>query len=32
MNQGMAVQAGSGATRAELKRLVETGLKLWPGR
>ena len=32
MNQGMAVQAGAGATRAELERLVETGLKLWPGR
>lgn len=32
MNQGMAVQAGAGASRAELERLVETGLKLWPGR
>lgn len=32
MNQGMAVQAGAGATRAELERLVETGLKLWPSR
>ena len=32
MNQGMAVQAGAGATRAELEQLVETGLKLWPGR
>jgi AcrR family transcriptional regulator len=32
VNQGMAVQAGSGATRAELERLVETSLKLWPGR
>ncbi len=32
MNQGMAVQAGAGATRAELEKLVETGLKLWPGR
>ena len=26
------VQAGAGATRAELERLVETSLKLWPGR
>ncbi len=32
INQGMAVQAGAGATRAELERLVETSLKLWPGR
>lgn len=32
VNQGMAVQAGAGATRAELERLVETSLKLWPGR
>lgn len=31
VNQGMAVQAGAGATRAELERLVETGLKFWPG-
>jgi len=30
--QGMAVQAGSGATRAELERLVETTLAVWPGR
>ncbi len=30
--QGMAVQAGSGATRDELERLVDTGLALWPGR
>ncbi|WP_432769103.1 MAG: TetR/AcrR family transcriptional regulator [Sphingopyxis sp.] len=30
--QGMAVQAGAGATRAELERLVDTSLKLWPGR
>ncbi|KEP71859.1 TetR family transcriptional regulator, partial [Microbacterium sp. SUBG005] len=30
--QGMAVQAGSGATREELERLVETGLALWPSR
>ncbi|OWQ91053.1 TetR/AcrR family transcriptional regulator [Sphingopyxis witflariensis] len=32
VNQGMAVQAGAGATRAELERLVDTSLKLWPGR
>jgi AcrR family transcriptional regulator len=32
VNQGMSVQAGAGATRAELERLVETSLKLWPGR
>ena len=30
--QGMAVQAGSGASRADLERLVETGLKCWPTR
>jgi AcrR family transcriptional regulator len=30
--QGMSVQAGAGATRAELERLVETTLTLWPGR
>lgn len=28
--QGMAVQAGSGATRAELERVVETSLMVWP--
>ncbi|ONF95327.1 TetR/AcrR family transcriptional regulator [Sphingomonas jeddahensis] len=28
--QGMAVQAGSGATRAELERVVETSLMMWP--
>lgn len=28
--QGMAVQAGAGATRAELERLIETSLALWP--
>ncbi len=32
MNQGMSVQAGAGATRADLERLVETSMKLWPGR
>ena len=30
--QGMAVQAGAGATRAELAQLVETSLAGWPGR
>ena len=30
--QGMAVQAGGGASRADLERLVETGLAMWPGR
>ena len=32
MNQGMAVQASAGATPAELERLVEAALKLWPSR
>lgn len=30
--QGMAVQAGSGATRGDLETLVETGMALWPSR
>ncbi|MEH3098970.1 TetR/AcrR family transcriptional regulator [Sphingomonas adhaesiva] len=30
--QGMAVQAGSGATRADLTRIVDTSLSMWPGR
>ncbi|SMF60874.1 TetR/AcrR family transcriptional regulator [Allosphingosinicella indica] len=30
--QGMAVQAGSGASRADLERVVETSLLMWPGR
>jgi AcrR family transcriptional regulator len=30
--QGMAVQASSGATRADLERVVETSLMMWPGR
>lgn len=30
--QGMAVQAGSGAPREALDRLVETSLALWPSR
>lgn len=28
--QGMAVQAGSGANRADLERVVETSLMMWP--
>lgn len=28
--QGMAVQAGAGATRAELEALIDTSLALWP--
>lgn len=28
--QGMSLQAGSGATREELDRLVDTGLMMWP--
>jgi AcrR family transcriptional regulator len=30
--QGMAVQAGSGASRADLERVVETSLAIWPTR
>ncbi len=30
--QGMAVQAGSGATRADLERVMATSLMMWPGR
>ena len=30
--QGMAVQAGAGASRAELQRLVDTTLAVWPSR
>ncbi len=30
--QGMAVQAGSGATRADLERVVDTSLMMWPTR
>jgi len=30
--QGMAVQAGAGATREELERVVEMTLAMWPGR
>ena len=28
--QGICVQAGSGATREELDKLVDTGLMMWP--
>lgn len=28
--QGMAVQAGAGASRADLERLIETSMMLWP--
>lgn len=30
--QGMAVQAGAGATRTELEQLVETAMLVWPSR
>ena len=30
--QGLAVQAGAGATRQELERVVETTLAMWPSR
>lgn len=30
--QGMAVQAGAGATRADLERVLDTSLQIWPGR
>jgi len=30
--QGLAVQAGSGASCDDLRRLVDTSLSLWPGR
>lgn len=30
--QGMAVQAGSGASRVDLERLVDTSLAIWPSR
>jgi AcrR family transcriptional regulator len=29
--QGMAVQAGAGASRKDLERLIETSLMFWPG-
>jgi hypothetical protein len=28
--QGLALQAGAGASREELERLVETSLAVWP--
>ena len=28
--QGMAVQAGAGATRADLERLIDTSMAMWP--
>jgi len=30
--QGMALQAGAGATREEVQRVVDTTLAIWPGR
>ena len=30
--QGMAIQAGSGASREELMRLADTSIAMWPGR
>ena len=30
--QGMAVQAGAGATRADLEQVLATSLMIWPGR
>ncbi|MEO5866390.1 MAG: TetR/AcrR family transcriptional regulator [Sphingomonas sp.] len=30
--QGMAVQAGAGATRADLEHVLDTSLMIWPGR
>ena len=30
--QGLAVQAGNGASKAQLEALVETSLAMWPGR
>ena len=30
--QGISVQASNGATREELDRLVDTGLKMWPSK
>jgi len=30
--QGMAVQAGSGASRGDLERLIDTSLAMWPSR
>jgi AcrR family transcriptional regulator len=30
--QGMAIQAGAGASRADLERVLATSLTMWPGR
>ena len=30
--QGMSVQAGAGATRADLERVIDTSLQFWPSR
>jgi AcrR family transcriptional regulator len=30
--QGMAIQAGSGATREELTRLIDTSMAMWPSK
>jgi hypothetical protein len=30
--QGLALQAGSGATCAELQQMVETSMAVWPTR
>ncbi|QNE32334.1 TetR/AcrR family transcriptional regulator [Sphingomonas sp. NBWT7] len=30
--QGMAIQAGSGASRADLERLIDTSMAVWPSR
>ncbi len=30
--QGMAVQAGAGASREDLEQVIETSLQLWPSR
>jgi hypothetical protein len=30
VSEGMAVQAAGGATRAELRRIVETAMAAWP--
>ena len=31
ISQGMAVQAGAGASREDLEKVVKTGLAMWPG-
>ena len=30
--QGMAVQAGAGATRSDLERLIDTSMAMWPSK